>query len=236
MVLETGKLLASQADNSERTPLVSCLLSGGHGSGKTALASRLAEASGFAYMKLISPENLVGQSENAKIARITKIFEDAYKSPRSVIVVDDIERLIDYVEIGHRFSNAVLQVLLVLFKKRPPQGHRLLVIATTTQYEILRKMGVVAQFSKVQHLNQLESKTAVLKVLADLGGFDSAFTAAVMAGMGEHEIGYQSFDSVPLSVGIKKVYAMAEMSRQADDMADTFLYSLYEECKQNQPF
>jgi hypothetical protein len=33
---------------------------------------------------------------------------------------DNIERLLDYVPIGPRFSNQVLQTLLVLMKKLPP--------------------------------------------------------------------------------------------------------------------
>ena len=37
------------------------------------------------------------------------------------MVVDDIERLMEYVPIGPRFSNAVLQTLLVLIKKLPPE-------------------------------------------------------------------------------------------------------------------
>lgn len=32
------------------------------------------------------------------------------QSPASVIVLDDIERLLEYVAIGPRFSNAILQV------------------------------------------------------------------------------------------------------------------------------
>jgi hypothetical protein len=39
-----------------------------------------------------------------------QVFEDAYKSPISIIILDDIERLLEYVAIGPRFSNAVLQV------------------------------------------------------------------------------------------------------------------------------
>lgn len=38
------------------------------------------------------------------------MFEDAYKSPLSIVILDDIERLLEYVAIGPRFSNAVLQV------------------------------------------------------------------------------------------------------------------------------
>ena len=44
----------------------------------------------------------------AKVQAIAKIFEDAYKSPLSLIVLDDIERLLEFVHIGPRFSNAVL--------------------------------------------------------------------------------------------------------------------------------
>lgn len=55
-----------------------------------------------------------------------QFFDDAYKSQLSCVVVDDIERLLDYVPIGPRFSNLVLQALLVLLKKPPPKvGQRL---------------------------------------------------------------------------------------------------------------
>ena len=50
------------------------------------------------------------------------------QSPMSIIVLDDLERLLEYVAIGPRFSNTILQVLLVLLKKQPPQGRRLLVL------------------------------------------------------------------------------------------------------------
>ena len=50
------------------------------------------------------------------------------QSPMSIIVLDDLERLLEYVPIGPRFSNTILQVLLVLLKKQPPVGRRLLVL------------------------------------------------------------------------------------------------------------
>lgn len=54
-----------------------------------------------------------------KINKIVKTFDDAYKSPLSLIVLDDIERLIEFIHIGPRFSNNILQTILVLLKKRP---------------------------------------------------------------------------------------------------------------------
>ena len=35
----------------------------------------------------------------------------ALQSPMSIVVLDDIERLLEYVPIGPRFSNGILQVL-----------------------------------------------------------------------------------------------------------------------------
>lgn len=40
----------------------------------------------------ISAESMIGLSEGSKCAQIVKVFEDAYKSTLSIIVLDDIER------------------------------------------------------------------------------------------------------------------------------------------------
>jgi vesicle-fusing ATPase len=63
---------------------------------------------------------MVGFSEMAKIQYLNKVFTDAYKSPQNIVVVDNIERIIEWVPIGPRFSNPVLQALMVLLTKQPP--------------------------------------------------------------------------------------------------------------------
>ena len=64
------------------------------------------------------------------------------QSPLSVIVLDDIERLLESVAIGPRFSNAVLQTLLVLLKKQPPAGRKLFVVGTTGLGMVIQVGGV----------------------------------------------------------------------------------------------
>ena len=64
---------------------------------------------------------MVGLSDAQKIAEIAKSFAVSQSSALSLIVVDDIERLIDWVPKSGTFSNAVLQALLVLFRRRPPK-------------------------------------------------------------------------------------------------------------------
>lgn len=89
-------------------------MEGVSGSGKTALAVQIAKESSFPFVKVISPENMIGYHESAKCQMIKKVtiillpflilslslslslqvFEDAYKSPISCIVIDDIESLL----------------------------------------------------------------------------------------------------------------------------------------------
>lgn len=93
-LLRTGQLFVEQVRTSTRTPLVSILLHGPSGSGKTALGATIASQSQFPFIKLISPDSMVGFNENQKVAAISKVFADSNKSPLSVIVVDNIERLL----------------------------------------------------------------------------------------------------------------------------------------------
>ena len=108
-ILTDGKLAVQQA-MAGGSRLVSLLLEGAPNAGKSALAAKIAKDSGFPFIKICSPENMIGFSESAKCMNIRKIFDDAYKSTVSCVVVDNIERLIDYGPIGPRYANMTLQV------------------------------------------------------------------------------------------------------------------------------
>ena len=133
-----GTNFVNEVKHSKTNTLLSIMLEGKNGSGKTALAAKLALESQFPYVKMITPENFVGYSEVGKISAIVKVFEDAYKSPLSLIILDDLERLIEFIHIGPRFSNPILQALLVLIKKKPPNSERkLMIIGTTSMKSVL---------------------------------------------------------------------------------------------------
>jgi vesicle-fusing ATPase len=102
--------LLSQIKSSSRTPLISVLLQGEIGCGKTAIAAKFSAESEFPYIRIISPDSYIGLSESDKCAKLLKVFNDAYLSAFSLIFIDDIERIIDYTPVGPRFSNSLLQV------------------------------------------------------------------------------------------------------------------------------
>jgi len=80
---------------SERTPLLTMLLEGKNMTGKTALAAHLAVQSSFPFVRFLSADSLIGKSEQQKATHIQKLFMDSFKSPLSVIILDDLERLIE---------------------------------------------------------------------------------------------------------------------------------------------
>ncbi|KAF7141560.1 hypothetical protein RHSIM_Rhsim06G0198500 [Rhododendron simsii] len=153
-------LLAEQVRVSRGSPLVTCLLEGPSGSGKTTLAATVGLDSDFPYVKIISAETMIGLSESSKCAQIVKVFEDAYRSPLSIIILDDIERLLEYVAIGPRFSNLISQTLLVLLKRLPPKGKNVLVIGTTSEVSFLDSIGLCDAFSVTYHVPTLKTEDA----------------------------------------------------------------------------
>lgn len=85
-LLASAASLIEQLQTSEHTSLLSMLLEGESGSGKSAIAATLALKSAFPFVKLISPNGLVGVSEAGKAAMIARTFDDAHKSPLSLVV------------------------------------------------------------------------------------------------------------------------------------------------------
>ncbi|KAF8914264.1 P-loop containing nucleoside triphosphate hydrolase protein [Gymnopilus junonius] len=214
-LLKSGILFVEQVRTSTRTPLVSILLHGPPGSGKTALGASIAQASEFPFIKLISPDTMVGYSESQKVTAITKIFADSYKSPLSVVVVDNIERLIDWTPMGARFSNAILQTLLVLFKKRPPKGRRLLIIATSSLRLILTDLGLSETFDSELRVPPVSSLHSLEHVVQELELFPSEQQRKnAMRMLGEAGFGSRDELSPTFQIGIKKLLSIIEMARQ----------------------
>ena len=147
-ILEEAKLIVKQVSEPESTPLYSTILYGPPGSGKTALAAQIALDSGYPFIKMCSPDDMIGFNESMKIEHMRRIFDDAYKSPLSIVVIDNIERIIDWIPIGPRFSNSVLQALLVLLKKEPPKGRGLLILTTTSEKSVLQQLDVFKSFDE----------------------------------------------------------------------------------------
>jgi len=130
---------------------------------------------------------------------------DSYRSPLSLIFLDDIERLIEYVPIGPRFSNSVLQTLMILLKKIPSEeGRKLLIIGTTSSAHLLEDLGLVSAFSVTQTVPLIcEGKDfyEVLRSAAHMGREDAKAIAR----------------QIKKPIGIKQLLMVAEMAKQGSE-------------------
>jgi vesicle-fusing ATPase len=122
------------------------------------------------------------------------------QSPLSVIVLDEIERLLEYVSIGPRFSNAVLQTLLVLLKKTPPTGRRLFIVGTTSLGMVMEEMDVAQTFNVAMHVAGL-GKEEIKTVLELLGAFKGPELDIAVA-------------ELPDGIPMKKLLLLLDLARQ----------------------
>ncbi|SPC60732.1 probable SEC18 - vesicular-fusion protein, functional homolog of NSF [Ustilago sp. UG-2017b] len=223
VILRDGHLRVEQVRTSTRTPLVTVLLHGPPGSGKTALAATIAIASDYPFIKLISPESMIGMGDAQRINYLNKVFNDAYKSPLSIIVIDNIEKIVEWVRIGPRFSNSVLQALAVLLGKRPPKDKRLLVLATTSNRRMLHEMEMLNAFiaeirvPSITSLRSVDHVVRQMQLFEDENDAQRCLQLLAQAGLGEEG---------KLNIGIKMLLSEIEMARLDNDPADRLASSL----------
>jgi vesicle-fusing ATPase len=215
-----GRFL-NQIKTSDRTPILSVLLEGPVFTGKTAIAAKLCAESDINFIRMISPDSMIGMNDAQKCSKITRVFQDSYKSQLSVIFLDDLERLLDYTPIGPRFSNLILQTLLVLVRKPPPeQGRRLMIIATTSVAHLLEELQLTKAFNVTLHVSQLQTQQDIHAVLsAKENGLSSVEAANITEAIG-------ALDS---PIGIKQLLMVLEMARSVGEesiSANTFMECL----------
>lgn len=84
-------LFIQQARATDTSGLVSVLIEGPPNSGKTALAAQLAKNSDFPFVKVCSPEEMVGFTETAKCLTIRKVsFLELMYYFRNICLISDL--------------------------------------------------------------------------------------------------------------------------------------------------
>ena len=124
--------------------------------------------------------------------------------------------LLSQVPIGPRFSNSVLQTLMVLLRKRPPKGRRLLIFATTTERSVLQQLDVFNSFDSdipVPNVMTYQQLEYLMQESRAFSGRD------VERALGEIR---EMTRSEKVDVGVKTVLLGIETAKQDTDMASRF--------------
>ncbi|VDD80929.1 unnamed protein product [Mesocestoides corti] len=197
----------SQSDRETYRP-VTLLLEGPPKAGKTALAVEIARRSGFPFVKIVTSHKMIGYTETAKCMAIKKVFDDAAKSPMSVVIVDNIEGLIEYNPVGPRFSNYMVQAIKDLVSQPLPAGRKMLVLATTSLRSAMEEQYVTHSFSWHIHVSMMSKPEHIASALEE----DQRLTAQECSQIERNLIQRQQTDpSFTLCVGIKHLIDLLDL-------------------------
>jgi len=167
-LMNTGEQLLKQVRNpNNNTRRLSLLLEGPIGCGKTGIACKLALDANYPFVKFVSAEDMVAFGDQTKALKIHQTFEDAYKSEFSIIILDDIERLLGYTPVGSRFSTRVMETLQVLCRKDPPEGRSICIIATSTS-EVIKDLYLSDIFDVVRDVPMVQDSVQIKTVMKSL--------------------------------------------------------------------
>jgi vesicle-fusing ATPase len=212
-ILRTGNDFIKQV-KSNTTPLLSVLVHGPRGAGKTALAARIAMDSEFPFIKLVRPVDMIGMNEMQKILHLQKVFTDAYKSPLNILVLDDIDLIIDWVPIGPRFSSSVLAAIKGLMKNKPPQGRPLLIFGTTSEKTVLQQLQL--DFQAQIAVPNVNTQDQLAKIMQHSGIFSDSEIRGAIADIAESTGGDQ------IGVGVQRVLLGIQTAMQDENRAGRF--------------
>jgi hypothetical protein len=115
--------------------------------------------------------------------------------------------------------------LLVLLKRTPPEGHKLLVIGTTSEARVLDEMSISAVFNVVMNVPVLDTEdtTRVLTAIEAFASDEEVHSAVAL------------LDS---EMPIKKLLMLVEMARQGAGShggKDKLTFERFLECMQGEP-
>lgn len=113
--------------------------------GKTKLVSHVAKDSGISCVKIITAEKLL-RCAGSKSGYIVDIFDQCLKAETSILIIDGIERIIEWQNIGPRFNNEILQTLTSLMSSQINSNKKITLLFTANSKYVLENLGMFDLF------------------------------------------------------------------------------------------
>ncbi len=112
--------------------------------GKTKLVAHVAKQTNISCIRIVTPEKMLKVSD--KSLYITNVFSQCQKSESSILILDNIERIIEWSAMGSRFNNQILQTIMTLLRSQMKKKSRMIVICTSNKKEVLEDLELFDLF------------------------------------------------------------------------------------------
>lgn len=163
------RLLNNALKAGETQNFSSLLVYGPQGSGKSSMVDYEVSKSNFSYTRKISPGSLSGLNKYGKISILNESFENAMRSESSLIVVEDIELLIEYIPSINSLNRAVYSEIISLLKRNVPEHRKFMIIGTTSNRKALKNLSILPLFQGYIKLPPLDTKDELANAKNHLG-------------------------------------------------------------------
>jgi vesicle-fusing ATPase len=127
--------ILEKISNLSRGNILSILIQGDSYIGKTTMACQIAKNSGYNCVKFVSSENLI--NFNFKETQLYDLFEQGYRSESFVLVLDCVEKLIEYSKLGNIYNNKILQTIYTILSKIIEPSKSVVVILTSSNKSLM---------------------------------------------------------------------------------------------------
>lgn len=195
------EVLTSHVAAASSRGCVRILLEGCAATGKSALAFHLAESAGFSRVVHVSQGDIVFKHDDgSKINALREKFLDNVECRSRVVILDDIERILEYSHCGQQHSAPLFGALEGLLKMQPPQGHRLLIVATTSHLSVLKQLRLSRHFDVVHSVGALAAEQQRI-FLHELG-----------VSFASEEEEFNALECMPHAVPVGKLIHVAEVA------------------------
>jgi vesicle-fusing ATPase len=137
--------IINNINQNKKGKIVSFLIHGDYFVGKTTLACNIMKNSNIGCIKFINSEKLI--NSYSKDQSIYEMFDSGYKSETLGIILDSVEKIIEYSRLGNQYNNKILQVIYTILDKVIENNKSVYIILTSSNSELMD----ILDFTKICH-------------------------------------------------------------------------------------
>ena len=145
--------------------ILSILIQGDSYVGKTTMACQIAKNCGLGCIKFISSESLMDYTFKEK--QIYDIFEQGYKTESFVLILDSIEKIIEYSKLGNIYNNKILQSIYTILSKIVEYPKSIVVILTSSNRILMNSLELNLMCNYIYHLSDVSTTNTNNKLASE---------------------------------------------------------------------
>lgn len=120
------------------------------------MAAECALKANFPFTKVISADRFLGLDEGQVMNEVVGIFEDAEKCSKSLIILDDLLRLIEFVSLGPRYNASLFNLFINCIKKSLDPSQKQVILATAGLQKEFSELGFPKYFKYSYTMEELK--------------------------------------------------------------------------------